>query len=100
MLNKKIYKIQINKFNYKNNLMEILKTISENNDMKDIEKIVMAKVNNYLFNKFIFLFIIIYIGKRFISCNKNQYRKNCKRFKISFKCLKKLWYFSQKKGIQ
>ena len=70
--------------------MEILKTISENNDMKDIEKIVMAKVKNYLFNKFIFLFIIIYIGKRFISCNKNQYRKNSKRFKISFKCLKKL----------
>ena len=90
MFNKKIYKIQINKFNYKNNLMDILKTICENNDMKDRTKIVMAKVKKYLFNILLFLFIFIFIGKRIISCNKNQYRKNFKRFKINYRCPKYL----------
>ena len=70
--------------------MDILKAISENNDMGDCVKIVMAKVKNHLFNIFIFLFIFIYIGKRVISRNKKQYRENCKRLKISFRCLKNI----------
>ena len=70
--------------------MDILKAISENNDMNDCVKIAMSKVKNHLFNKFIFLFIFIYIGKRIIPRNKNQYRQNYKRHKISFRCLKNL----------
>ena len=66
--------------------MDILKAISENNDMGDCVKIVMAKVKNHLFN----IFIFIYIGKRVISRNKKQYRQNCKRLKISFRCLKNI----------
>ena len=62
--------------------MDILKAISENNDMNDCVKIVMSKVKNYLFNTFIFYLYLFIQEKELFPAIKTNIDKIIKDSKL------------------